>query len=214
MTSAEIRDGLVEALELDLIGPEPGRQHEDEHLPIQASRWYLTGYLVPFMAAESQRREVTADDELDLIGATAGTDDDAPPERASARKVFFPSSMGLSVLVSSETKSLRVTAQWGDYKLLQEPNGATGGQGPTGAGKSVQNWRRTQRTEAVDVTLPAATGKSSSKEVPNSNGVRIVTSVSTIRMTRPEGSNSEPLLPEGTRAVAIFLVNYRAPAPG
>src|SRR5260370_18016391 len=143
MTSAEIRDGLVEALELDLVGPEPARQYENETLPIPPSRWYLTGYLVPFMAPESQRREVTADDELDLIGATTGTDDDAPPERASARKVYFPSSIGLSVLVPSETKSLRVTAQWGDYKLLEEASGKTGGEGNTGAGKSVQNWRRT-----------------------------------------------------------------------
>src|SRR5260370_12444257 len=140
MTSAEIRDGVVEAREVDLIGPEPGRQHENETLPIPPSRWYLTGYLVPFMAPESQRREVTADDELDLIGATGGTDDDAPPERASARKVFFPSSIGLSVLVPIETKSLRVTAQWGDYKLLQESNGATPAQGNAGAGKSAQNW--------------------------------------------------------------------------
>jgi hypothetical protein len=119
----------------------------------------------------------------------------------------------LSVLVPSETKSLRVTAQWGDYKLLDQPSGAMEGQGNAGPSKSVQNWRRTQRTETIDVTLPAATGKSSSKEVPNSNGVRIVTSVRTVRMARTEGSNSEPLLPEGTRAVAIFLVNYRPPAP-
>jgi hypothetical protein len=116
------------------------------------------------------------------------------------------------VLVPSETRSLRIAAQWGDYKLLQEPNGAPEGKGNTGAGKSVQNWRRTQRTETIDVTLPAATGKSSSKEVPNSNGVRIVTSVRTVRMARPGSSNSEPLLPEGARAVAVFLVNYRPPA--
>src|SRR5438046_10695119 len=137
------------------------------------------------MAPESQRREVTADDELDLIGATTGTDDDAPPERASARKVFFPSSIGLSVLVPPETKSLRVTAQWGDYKLLEQASGKTGGEGNTAAGKSVQNWRRTQRTETIDVNLPAATGKSSSKEVPNGNGVRIVTSGRTVRKARP-----------------------------
>src|SRR5437016_9537159 len=120
MTSAEVRAGLVEALELDLIGPEPGSQHEGETLPIPPSRWYLTGYLVPFMAPESQRREVTADDELDLIGTTAGADDDAPPERASARKVFLPSSIGVSILVPPATKSLRVTGQWGDYKLLED----------------------------------------------------------------------------------------------
>src|SRR5208283_638153 len=98
MTSAETREGLVDALRLDLIGPEPGSKHESETLPIPPSRWYLTGYLVPFMAPESQRREVTADDELDLVGTTAGADDDTAPERASARKVFLPSSIGLSVL--------------------------------------------------------------------------------------------------------------------
>src|SRR5260370_37607211 len=117
MTSAEIRDGLVEALELDLIGPEPGRQHENETLPIPPSRWYLTGYLVPFMAPESQRREVTADDELDLIGATAGTDDDAPPERATARKGCIPSTIGLCPLDCSATKSARPTEPWGGYEL-------------------------------------------------------------------------------------------------
>src|SRR6266481_1709561 len=127
MTSVEVRESLVDGLELDLIGPEPGSKHETETLPMPPSRWYLTGYLVPFMAPESQRREVTADDELDLIGSTAGTDDDAAPERASARKVFFPSSIGLSVLVPTQTKSLRITAQWGDYKLLHEPNGGPEG---------------------------------------------------------------------------------------
>src|SRR5947209_15328386 len=114
MTSLEVREGLVDALKLDLIGPDPGSKHETETLPIPPSRWYLTGYLVPFMAPESQRREVTADDELDLVGSSAGIDDDAPPERASTRKVFFPSSIGLSVLVSPETKSISVTTEWGD----------------------------------------------------------------------------------------------------
>jgi hypothetical protein len=212
MTPAEVRDDLGDALKLDLIGPEPGSKHENETLPIPPSRWYLTAYLVPYMAPESQRREVTADDELDLIGSTPGTDDDAPPERASTRKVFFPSSIGMSVLVSPDTKSLRVTAQWGDFKLVEEAGGATGGKGNGGTGKSTQNWQRTQRAETLDITLPAANGKSTFKEIPNSKGLRIVTSVRIVRMRRG-GNDSELLLPEGTQAVAIFLVNYRPPAP-
>jgi hypothetical protein len=216
MTSVEVREGLVNALELDLVGPEPGSKHESETLPMPPSRWYLTGYLVPFMAPESQRREVTADDELDLIGTTAGADDDTAPERASARRVFLPSSIGLSVLVSPQTKSLRVTAQWGEYKLLEDGSGTKEGSGEGkangGSGKSVQYWRRTQRTETLQVSLPSANGKSTFKEVPNSKGLRIVTSVRTVRMTR-SGNDSKPLLPEGTLAVAIFLVNYRPPAP-
>lgn len=211
MTSAEVREGLVDALKLDLVGPEPRRKHESETLPMPPSRWYLTGYLVPFMAPESQRREVTSDDELDLVGS-AGADDDAQPERASARKVFLPSSIGMSVLVSPDTKSLRVTAQWGDYNLVEDGGKAKEGNGNGGSTKSTQYWKRTQRAEAVEVALPSANGKSIFKEIPNSKGLRIVTSVRAVQMTRG-GNESEPLLPEGTRAVAIFLVNYRPPAP-
>lgn len=208
MTSLQVREGVVDALGLDLVGPKPGAKHESETLPMAPSKWYLTGYLVPFMAPESQRREVTADDELDLVGSV-GVDDDTPPERASGRKVFLPSSIGMSVLVSPETKSLRAKAQWGDYRLLEVVGGVDGGSGAT---RSVQHWQRTQRAEAVDVPFPAANGKSTYREIPNSDGLRIVVSVRNVQMTRGEGKDSEPLLPPGTRAVAIFLVNYRRPA--
>src|SRR5579859_2495274 len=165
MNSAQVREGLADALKLDLVGPEPGGKHESETLPMAPSKWYLTGYLVPFMAPESQKREMTADDELDLVGSV-GVDDDTPPERASGRKVFLPSSIGMSVLVSPETKSLRAKVQWGDYRLLEVVGGVDGGSGAT---RSVQHWQRTQRAEAVDVPLPAANGKSTYKEIPNSD---------------------------------------------
>lgn len=43
----DVRDQLVEALRLDLIGPENGSELETEVLPQAPSRWYLTGFLVP-----------------------------------------------------------------------------------------------------------------------------------------------------------------------
>jgi len=49
--SAEIRRDLVRALRLDLVGP--GREDDDlarEVLPQAPSRWYLTGFLVPYEA--------------------------------------------------------------------------------------------------------------------------------------------------------------------
>jgi hypothetical protein len=46
-TSLEIRDTLVDALRLDLIGPSPGHALEAEVLEQHPSRWYLTGFLVP-----------------------------------------------------------------------------------------------------------------------------------------------------------------------
>jgi len=46
-TSAELRSKLVEALRLDLIGPDNGHAFAHELLPEPPSRWYLTGFLVP-----------------------------------------------------------------------------------------------------------------------------------------------------------------------
>ena len=50
MKSSEVRDELIRALRLDLIGPEPGSAHEREELPHEPSRWYVGGFLVPFEA--------------------------------------------------------------------------------------------------------------------------------------------------------------------
>src|ERR1039458_9250156 len=98
MKSVEVRDMLVDVLRLDLIGPEPGGQHQTEILPTPPSRWYLTGFLIPFEAPDSQRRDETAGDQLDLIPPqNRGGDDENTPEVASARRAPFPSSMGLSI---------------------------------------------------------------------------------------------------------------------
>ena len=44
--SASVRDYLIEALRLDLIGPRTGDEAlQHERLPYAPSRWYLTGFL-------------------------------------------------------------------------------------------------------------------------------------------------------------------------
>lgn len=53
-TSAHVRARLVEALRLDLIGPFPeDSDYAEEILPESLSRWYLTGFLVPFEVSSS-----------------------------------------------------------------------------------------------------------------------------------------------------------------
>ena len=56
MTSVEVRSQLVDALRLDLIGPDATEKlgTPDESLPRSPSRWYLTGFLVPLEAGEDQ----------------------------------------------------------------------------------------------------------------------------------------------------------------
>lgn len=206
MTSAEIREELISALELDLVGPAPSSKHENEKLPMSPSRWYLTGFLVPYEAPESQRCDAVAAEEIDQLTPTPGTDDDERPERASARKVFLPSSIGMSVLVPAGTRTLRIRATWGDYKLLEKEGSESAGTG--GASGRVQIWTRTPRTEELEITLPDSTQKPLHKEIPRSDGLRIVTVVRPV----PHGAGKSHV-PPGTRAVSIFLVNYRPPAP-
>ncbi len=117
MKSAGVRDELIRALRLDLIGPEPGSEHEREELPHEPSRWYVGGFLVPFEASDDQKHDPTSSEELFAADDESGADDSDVPERSSARKVFLPSSMGLSVLTPPGTGSLEAEVTWGDYRI-------------------------------------------------------------------------------------------------
>jgi hypothetical protein len=64
LTSAQIRAGMAEALGLDLVGPYAGHPLANETLPQAPSRWYLTGFLVPFEAATEIRTDPTATEEI------------------------------------------------------------------------------------------------------------------------------------------------------
>ena len=121
MTSADVRRELVQTLGLDLIGPDRDSDLRSEVLPQAPSRWYLTGFLVPIDAAEDQKTDEAADEGVDEVGKGGGVDDDAVPEPAAARRAFFPSSMGLSLLVPKDAKELRVTIRWGDYQPPARP---------------------------------------------------------------------------------------------
>jgi hypothetical protein len=121
MTPVAVRQTLVHALSLDLIGPTKGSPLEAEVLAQSPSRWYLTGFLVPFDADEEQRVDETVTEEVSEVSDAAGLDDAVTPEPAAARRAFFPSSMGLSLLVSDKTEKLQVTVRWGDYRAHTEP---------------------------------------------------------------------------------------------
>jgi hypothetical protein len=201
MTSAEARGRLVEALELDLIGPKPGSPYEAEVLPQAPSRWYLTGFLVPYEAKAEDRQDESGQEQLELGDGSGGTDDDDTPEPASARKAFFPSSIGVSVLVPKEAESLDVEVTWGDYAAREQKED---GQDPPRV-----RWERTPRHARLTVLVSKAAGKPSSKEVPGSDGLRVVTSVRPVNVAGLRGIKDR--VPDGTRAVSVFLVNHREP---
>ena len=95
-TSAAVRTSLIEALRLDLIGPSPDDAiHASEIIPQAPSRWYLSGFLVPYEAKLSDRTDPDSNDsfESEITKGASNGDDEKPPETASARKGHFPSSM-------------------------------------------------------------------------------------------------------------------------
>jgi len=81
-TSADVRSFLTHALRLDLIGPDPDEPQASEVLPIAPSRWYLTGFLVPWNAPAQQKRDDNdTQGELEYGDASAAADEDNdPPE--------------------------------------------------------------------------------------------------------------------------------------
>src|SRR2546425_10051663 len=154
MNPVDVRSQLIGALRLDLIGPgevlgPANRMLGDlaEILPQRPSTWYLAGFLVPLDAAPEQKTDEQSTDELDVINDSHAQDDAVTPEPAAARVRYLPSSIGVSVLIAADAKSLQVTARWGDYKARKSNDNEPG----------PYVWIRTQREELVPVELPSRT---------------------------------------------------------
>ena len=152
LTTAAVRGELVGALRLDTVGPMAGEVYEKEELAQAPSRWYLTGFLVPYEAPAEQREDEQGQEQLDLGGAAGATDDDETPEPASARQAFFPSSIGLSVLTPAAAKAMTAVVEWGDYRYVE----AEEKEGGPAEGKADEapraRWVREQRR--AEVILP------------------------------------------------------------
>jgi hypothetical protein len=204
MTPKHVRADLVDALHTDLVGPKAGSRLEDERIHQAPSRWYLTGFLVPYEAPASHKQDDNGDDQMELVDA-GGADDNVVPEAQARTRAFFPSSMGLSVLVAHTTKTLNVELLWGAYARL--PNVAAVDHGPGRVHES-ERWQRTQHKADIVVDLKKVDAQGRlSLDVPGSDGVQV--SVSS-RAFFSDG-DTEDLLPSGTRAVSLFVVNHRDP---
>ncbi|GCL39969.1 helicase-like protein [Sphaerospermopsis reniformis] len=117
MESQDVRTYIQKALKLDLIGPtSQDLEYQTEILNQPPSKWYLTGFLVPFGAPVEMKYDPTADDTIEVITNKDIAEDAKTPETAAARKAPFPSSIGLSFLVPATTEKLEVTVEWGDYQ--------------------------------------------------------------------------------------------------
>jgi hypothetical protein len=196
-SSLEVRERLVEALELDLVGPWAGYAFAAERLPgwVRPSTWYLTGFLIPSGTPPEKSADADEDDDMGSeVPESAGLAEESNDERKAAKKGFFPSSMGLSFLVPKETKTLSVTVRWGDYEQA-ELEGTDG--------KSLPVWQRKPREATVALTL-AGTPDPIVHNVPGSGGLQLH-----VLERQVAAQELAEQIPQGTRSVSVFLVNHR-----
>ena len=245
--SVSVRRYLCDALRIDLVGPRPGDaalQHE--RLPQAPSRWYLTGFLAPGDAPEEQLAQDSEEALDDPAEPLHGSDDASTPDRGSHKRLFLPSSMGLSMLVDEKTNRLDVAVSWGDYapEIADTPDAAGGpesvggareapaesgasaaaregdgspedenppeGENPSEGGRRARRfapWVRRPGSGAVAIDLDGvAHGRPTRFELPGSGGLAVVCLVRPTRVQTLGGARA-------ARAVSLFTVNRRPPAP-
>jgi hypothetical protein len=199
IASLEVRDGLVDALKLDLVGPRAGHVLSDERLPgwVRPSNWYLAGFLIPSGMSPEKSGDADEDDDIDVTPEIAGLGEESNEERKAAKKGFFPSSMGLSFLVPKEARGINVIVRWGDYA----PTEIDGDDG-----KPMSVWQRKPQERTVPMTFTGAKDPAV-HNVPDSGGLQLHLVEKII-----SAQDLEQHIPQGTRSVSVFLVNNRTPA--
>jgi hypothetical protein len=236
MTSVGVRQDLVETLRLDLIGPDNDHAFVNELLPESPTRWYLTGLLVPTDAPIAQKFDENSTEEVDSPAEPGGVDDAEQPDKPAARRSLLPSSMGLSMLVPSLTKTLKAAVMWGDYvyespdgqdepaetteakvagkdaaaeKAGQEaaaPKGTDGDQGGKGAVDASEKGKRGYRRKPQTQVVTIKLPEPGDKPT-----VAAVPHSDGLVLVTTVRSADTANLPLGTRAVSVFLVNSRTP---
>ena len=197
MDSVGVRDQLVDALRLDLVGPWNGHPLECERIPnytgiVRPSHWYLTGFIVPPEAAVKEDNVGETSDSLDECLENPGTTEESADEGRPSRPVYFPSAIGISFLIDSSTRDLSVTLRWGDY-VPEEL-------------EDVRVWSRIPREELLTIKIPDRDGPQE-HAVPRSKGLLLHAVVRSV----PQGAVGTGDV--GVRSVSIFLINRRKQDP-
>ena len=206
-TPLAVRDRLVEALELDLVGPVPGHALAEERLPgwERPSNWYLTGFLIPVRSADEEAGDVDSDEEVDEPQEDDPSDDGAE-DRTAAKRQYFPSSLGLSTLVAAGVTAISVTVRWGDYTVGEEAAEEDGESDSESRRRPRRVWQRAPQERTVEVPLSGISSIPRVIPVPESNGLELHILERPLPATGIDGR-----IPAYTRAVSVFLVNDRDP---
>ena len=124
---AKVRQEIIDALKVDLMGP----QSEDEVLDENPRHAYIIGMLASQIETDQIVDKIN-EQEVDTDIAyekdedyTAGEDDDNEPIATTHFKL--PSSMGISFYIESKTSTINLDVCWGDYVKSTEKKVGKGG---------------------------------------------------------------------------------------
>jgi hypothetical protein len=163
---------------------------------VRPSTWYLAGFLIPSGTPPEKSADADEDDEFELVSESPGLVEESSEERRAAQKGHFPSSMGLSFLVSGEARTLTVIVRWGDYAPARFDGEDA---------KPLSVWQRTAHEESIPVELRGAQ-EDERHPVSGSRGLELHV------VERPiTADDLAALIPAGTRSVSVFIVNHRQP---
>ena len=95
-----------------------------EVLPQSPSRWYSDRISRTSRCTSRAAQRRGGRRRLDSAGEPGGDDDSEPEPSAAAKQKYLPSSIGVSVLLPKEAKTLTVRVTWGDYKLKTDTPGS------------------------------------------------------------------------------------------
>ena len=201
-SSLEIRADLIRALRLDLVGP--GRDpllpggvlgNPEETLDSPPTRWYLTGFLAPANASLEQRCDEEPTEDMEAEAERRGVGDDGLVDRTAAKATPFPSSLGLSFLVTPATRVLRLAVRWGDYRPTEDRG---------------DHWVRSPKEIILEVELPVSTETPLLRALPGTGGLELSVSV---REIQADCLPQDHAYLAGSRAVSAFVVNRRRLGP-
>src|SRR5947209_3468380 len=151
--ATQIREELLQAVLLDLLGPAHGREEELDERNVRDR--YLVGMLAP-------KRQELSPEEFDELaqGGVGSTEDGSTDFTAPPAKTMFPSSFGMTFSVDAEAEEIQITARWGQYLRLRSKTLTR----DSGDPKLV--WKRQPR-EGTSKPVPLQAGRFNWKPVPD-----------------------------------------------
>lgn len=186
MFSSEIRTNVLDAMKLDLIGPNHNSEQKylEEVLSVQPSTYYLTGFLVP----HGSRIQVDVEeDEANVSPDDIDDNSESGGDEANTLIKRYPSSIGLSFLLKKGTKEFEVVCRWGEYRPQQEGTSTL--------------WARTHVEKSKMITLSSDLNQ----KFAITNEVELIVNQKVLNLS----SDSYNLLEDGTKSLSVFLVNRK-----